>query len=83
MVSSLSCVTVLFTLGGMGTAIPLGDFYSFGATANDSFLLPNDDGSSLQIFLNRPLIPILWQQTHQFICVTELMHFSEIMELAN
>jgi len=38
----------------MGTAIPLEDFYPFGATASDSSLLPNDDGSSVPILLNHP-----------------------------
>ena len=47
------CVIVLI-LGGMGTAIPLENFYPFGAAASGSMLPPNDDGSSAPIFLNRP-----------------------------
>ena len=46
--------TVLLTFGEIGTAIPLESFYPFGVDSNDSFLPPNDDGSSERIFLNRP-----------------------------
>ena len=54
-ISFCYCTTVLLTLGGtLVTAIPLEDFFSFGVAANDSFLLPNDDGSSESISLNRP-----------------------------
>ena len=47
------CVIVLI-FGERGTAIPLEDFYPFGAATSDSFLPPNDDDSSEPIFLNRP-----------------------------
>ena len=52
----LFCSVVALVLGGMGTAIPLEDFYPFGPTADgrDLFLPANDDGSSVPIVLNRP-----------------------------
>ena len=54
-ISRMCCyVIVLLTLGGLTTAIPLGDFYPFGTTANDSSLPPNDDDFSAPIILNRP-----------------------------
>ena len=41
-------------LGNRITAIPLEDFYPFGASADDSFLPPNDDGFSNSILLDMP-----------------------------
>ena len=54
-VLKLSCsIFLLLTLRRVGTAIPLANFYPFGEANNDSRLLPNDDGSSEQIFFDRP-----------------------------
>ena len=50
---SKCCVALLFLLGFCRVdGIPLARFYTFGRTAGDASLRPNDDGSSPAISLN-------------------------------
>ena len=52
---SLCCAaSVVLLFGGVGTAIPLADFYPYGVASNDSSLTPNDDGFSIPISLRLP-----------------------------
>ena len=45
--------TVFYTLSQDGVrCIPLAEFYPFGATLNETFLPPNDDGYSPRITLS-------------------------------
>ena len=44
----------LLLFGGVGTAIPLDNFYPFGEASNDSLLSPTDDGFSSPISLRFP-----------------------------
>ena len=45
--------TVFYALLQDGVrCIPLAEFYPFGATVNETLLLPNDDGSSSRITLS-------------------------------
>lgn len=52
--TTLFCFAFSLAFGGTANAVPLADFYIFGAGVGDSSLPPNDDGFSEPILLNMP-----------------------------